>query len=73
MTYKHSFVDDYRYLTYSANPQATDEVETAEIADGAVTTAKLANKAVTTAKIADSAVDTAQIKDGAVTADKLAQ
>lgn len=73
MTYKHDFVDDYPYLTYSKNPQATDEVETAEIADKAITTAKLADDAVTNAKIADNAVDTAQIKDGAVTADKLAQ
>ena len=73
MTYKESFVDKYPYLTYSADPNATDEVETAEIADGAITTAKLAAKAVTTAKIADAAVDTDQIKDGAVTAAKLAQ
>ena len=63
MTFKHDFVDDYPYLTYSKDPLATDEVQTAEIAD----------KAITTAKLADGAVDTAQIKDGAVTADKLAQ
>lgn len=63
MTAKHSFVDDYPYLCYSASPNATDEVQTSEIADGAITTAKLADEAVTTAKIADAAV----------TADKLAQ
>ena len=80
---KESFAAEYPYLTYSQDPEATDEMETADIADGAVTTAKLASKAVTTAKIADAAVDTTQIKDsavttakikdGAVTADKLAQ
>ena len=63
MTYKQSFVDEFPYLTYSANPVATDQVETAEIAD----------KAITTAKLADNAVTTAKIKDGAVTADKIAQ
>lgn len=82
MTYKHSPVDDYPFLVYTSEPDATmanasdvagikgrlDDIED----DGWVTTARIAAGAVTTAKIGDEAVTTAKIADGAVTTAKIA-
>jgi hypothetical protein len=48
------------------------QLNTAEIADGAVTTAKLADGAITGAKLAGGAVTTAALPDGAITTPKLA-
>lgn len=47
-------------------------VESSQIADGAVTSTKIGGSAVTTAKIADSAVTTAKIGGSAVTTAKIA-
>lgn len=82
MTYKHSFVDDYPYLTYASNANATattDEdaaqfdsrLDTLE-GKFPIQTASIGAKQVTTAKIADAAVDTTQIKNKAVTTAKIA-
>lgn len=82
MTYKHSFVDDYPFITYTSDPNAAmanssdvasldtrlDAIE----ASNWVTSARIKDGAVTTGKIADEAVTTGKIADGAVTADKLA-
>jgi hypothetical protein len=48
------------------------QINTAEIADGAVTTAKVANGAVTGAKLAAGAVTTNALPDGAITTAKVA-
>ena len=68
MTYKHDFVEDNPYLTYSAKPNDVNA-----ILDDAITSDMIADNAITTDKIKDNAVTTGKIADGAVTADKLAQ
>lgn len=68
MTYKHDFVEDNPYLTYSAKPNDVNA-----ILDNAITSDMIADNAVTTAKIKDSAVTTTKIADGAVTTAKIAQ
>lgn len=81
MTYKHSFVDDYPYLTYASNANATattDEdaaqfdsrLDTLE-GKFPIQTASIGAKQVTTAKIADDAITAAQLADNAVETDKI--
>jgi len=50
----------------------TEQVDTAEIKDGAVTTAKIENDAVTNSKIADEAIDNNKLSDGAVLSSHIA-
>lgn len=68
MTYKHTFVDDYPYLTYASTPDATQasssDVATIESEIGALDGRLDAIEA-------DNWVTTDRIKDGAVTLDKL--
>ena len=68
MTYKHTFVDDYPYLTYASTPNAT-QASTSDVAtieseiealDGRLDTIE-----------ADNWVTTDRIKDDAVTLEKL--
>lgn len=66
---------------FDAVQSAVNEIETAQIANGAITGPKLADAAITFPKIADSqvtgskiadeAISTAKIQDGAVTSEKL--
>lgn len=77
MSYKHSFVDDYPYLTYASTPNATQasssDVATIEseieALDGRLDAIE-ANNWVTTSRIKDGAVTLAKLDD--VTIDKTA-
>ena len=81
MTYKHSFVDDYPYLTYAstANATATTDEDAAQFDDRLDTleakfpiqSASIGAKQVTTAKIADDAITATQLADNAVETDKI--
>lgn len=81
MTYKHSFVDDYPYLTYASNANATATTdEDAAQFDSRLDTlegkfpiqsASIGAKQVTTAKIADGAITATQLADNAVETDKI--
>lgn len=51
----------------------SEQINSEEIADGAVNTPQLADGAVTAPKLADGAVITGTLADGAVTADKIGQ
>jgi len=65
-------IGDDDLLNWRAHAAVDYEVETADIADGAVTTAKVSDTAITTAKIGNGAVTTAKIATGAVDANELA-
>lgn len=68
MSYKHSFVDDYPYLTYSSTPNATQ----ASSSDVATIESEIdALDGRLDAIEANNWVTTNRIKDGAVTLDKL--
>jgi len=65
-------IGDDDLLNWRAHAAVDYEVETADIADGAVTTAKVSDTAITTAKIGSGAVTTAKIETGAVDTAELA-
>lgn len=68
MSYKHSFVDDYPYLTYASTPNATQ----ASSSDVATIESEIdALDGRLDAVEANNWVTTDRIKDGAVTLDKL--
>ena len=53
MTYKHSMVDDYPFMTYAPVPDAHIPLDSDGIADDAITTDKIADGAVTSDKLAE--------------------
>ena len=65
------FIPALKYGAQVGSDNIENELDTADLSDGAVTEAKIADDAVTNAKLADNAANSAQIADNAVTTTKI--